>query len=111
MASNKMNQGERIVRAGDFATRIVAGETILVPIRSGVADLECVYTLDEVASAIWRSLESPKTVEQVAGEIASEFDVDEGEARRDVAEFLAALKSSKLAVEAGNPGEGQTRAK
>ena len=96
-----MTQNVRIVRAEGFATRSVAGETILVPVRSGVADLECVFTLDEVATAIWRSLESPKSVDEVAGEVAREFEVEEGEARRDVEEFLGVLRESRLVRDAG----------
>ena len=90
-----------MVRADGFATRNVAGETILVPVRKGVADLECVFTLDEVGSAVWRALESPKSAEEVAGEIAREFEVDEAEARRDVVEFLGVLRESRLVRDAG----------
>ncbi len=104
MTHNKMEQDPQqhgqVIRAADFATRNVAGETILVPIRTGVADLECVFTLDEVGTAVWRSLESPKTVDQVAGEIAAEFDVDESEARRDVEEFFGVLQEARLVVPA-----------
>ena len=102
MPDSSTNRERVLQRAGDFATRNVAGETILVPIRSGVADLECVFTLDEVGTAVWKSLESPKTVDQVAAEIAGEFDVDPAEARRDVEEFVEALASSRLVRDAGD---------
>ena len=88
----------RICRSPDCAVRSVAGETILVPIRSGVADLECVYTLNDVGEAIWRLLESPRSEEEIVFSIVSEFDVEEADARRDVAEFLADLQVARLAV-------------
>ena len=96
-----MDQNERMVRAEDFATRNVGGETILVPIRSGVADLECVFTLDEVGSAIWAVLEVPSSPEEVARQVFDEFDVDEGEARRDVSDFLSTMKGAGLIRPAG----------
>jgi hypothetical protein len=79
----------------------VAGETIIVPIRSGVADLECVFTLDEVGSVVWRELESPVTAEQVVGRVIAEFEIGEAEARRDVIEFLSSLNEAGLILHDG----------
>ncbi len=98
-----MSPTATFVRAEDFATRKVAGETILVPIRRGVADLECVYTLDEVASAIWRSLETPKTVEAIVADIVREFEVPDVDARRDAEEFLANLEGAGLVTASPAP--------
>ena len=94
-----MSQTASFVRAEDFATRKVAGETILVPIRSGIANLECVFRLDEVGTAIWQTLEAPRTVDELVQELVRQFEVGEEEARRDVIEFLGSLKSSKLIVD------------
>jgi hypothetical protein len=101
MATDKMTQNERMVRADGFATRNVAGETILVPIRSGVADLECVYTLDEVATAIWLALETPATPSAVVQRVLDEFDVAEEDAHRDVMQFLTTLRDAGLIREEG----------
>ena len=98
-----MSPDPTFVRAEDFATRNVAGETILVPIRSGVADLECVFTLDEVASTIWAALESPASAEQLAARLLEEFEVGEEEARRDVTNFLAVLRGAGLIREGVSP--------
>jgi len=83
-------------RNGNFATRVVGGEMIVVPIRSGVADLECVFTLDEVGAAIWRAVESPKTEEQILQSVLDQFDAEESDVRRDLGEFLATLDEAGL---------------
>jgi len=38
----------RFVKEPDLVTRLIAGETIIVPIRDGVGDLNAVYTLNQV---------------------------------------------------------------
>jgi hypothetical protein len=45
--------------------RNIAGETILVPIRSHVADLESIYTLDEVAARIWELIDGQRKVGEI----------------------------------------------
>ena len=48
------------IKQDNFVTREIAGETIIVPIRSHVADLDSIYTLNEVGTLIW-SLVDGKT--------------------------------------------------
>lgn len=91
-----MNEKERFVRVDDVATREIAGETIIVPIRSGVADLECVFTLNEVGSRIWDALDHPLTPDEVAARIAAEFEVSETAAKSDVADYFENLRDAGL---------------
>lgn len=95
-----MSEPPRFVRdAGaerGFVSRVVAGETIIVPISGRVGDLEAIYTLNAVGSRIWRLLEAPITLEAMAVTIAREFEVSEAEAAADVAEFVGALRARGL---------------
>jgi coenzyme PQQ synthesis protein D (PqqD) len=79
-----------------FVTRTIAGETIIVPIRGGVGELDAIFTLNEVGTRIWQLLDRPLTVDQMAGEIAGEHEVEPAVAARDVAEFLATLEGRGL---------------
>src|ERR1051326_8993300 len=88
----------RYRRSPECAVRSVAGETILIPIRRGVADLEYVYTLDDVGSTIWKMLETARSEDDIVQGVVAEYDVSETEARRDVAEFLADLQTTSLAL-------------
>lgn len=81
---------------GECVVRRVAGETILVPVRSRVADLECVFTLNDVASVIWQALQSPKSPDEIATQVVREFDVAPEAALRDVEDFVAGLEQAGL---------------
>ena len=84
-------------------TRVIAGETLIVPIAGGVADLEAIYTLNEVGSRIWALLEQPMTIGRIADLIRTEFDVSADVAARDVAEFVEMLRGAGLVRAAGGP--------
>lgn len=74
-----------------FAERKVGNETILVPLSGNVADLNEMYTLNEVGSFIWENLDSMDSVEEVVVSVLNEFDVDKHEAEQDVNTFLQDL--------------------
>lgn len=78
-------------RAGDYATRTLSGETVVVPIRARAAELDSVYTLNPVGAAIWAELEEPRTAEALAGRVAFDFEVALDVARADVSRFLETL--------------------
>jgi hypothetical protein len=85
------------VRASDkCVTRKIAGETLVIPIAGGVADLEAIYTLNEVGSRIWALISSAVPVRQVVDALVTEYDVPREEAAGDVAQFLDALRSARL---------------
>lgn len=83
-------------RAKDFAVRNIAGETILVPIRSGVADLDSIFLLNETGSVVWAALERPASAESIVEAVVAEFQVDREMASTDVRDYLSALESAGL---------------
>ena len=95
---------KRLTRQADsgrrFVMRRIGPETIIVPIAGSVGDLECVYTLNEVATTILELLESPRTASQIAKLLAAEYDAKESDLDADVAAFLAVLEASGLAAAA-----------
>jgi hypothetical protein len=50
------------IKETDFVTREVAGETIIVPIRGNVGDLNSIYTLNEVGTKIWELIDGKNSV-------------------------------------------------
>jgi len=54
-----------LVRSKAVVARVVAGETLIVPIRAKVGDLASIYSFNGTGSLIWKLLESAKTVEQL----------------------------------------------
>ena len=88
-------------RSERFVSRSVGGETFVVPVRAGVADLEAIFTMNEVGTAIWTRIDGQKSVDELARALAAEFDVTEADAAADVAAFVALLASKGLVEDAG----------
>jgi Coenzyme PQQ synthesis protein D (PqqD) len=86
-------------RSQDVVCRQVGGESILVPIRHNVGNLDYVYTLSPVAARIWALLDGSRSVEAIADELCSEFEVDSDTAAADVTALLADLASASLISE------------
>jgi Coenzyme PQQ synthesis protein D (PqqD) len=88
------------VRSDDFVTRKVGEDTIVVPVRKGVANLEAIFTMNAVAGAIWSRIDGRVTLADLARAVADEFDVAPAAAASDVAEFVGLLADKGLVVAA-----------
>ena len=80
-------------RDPSIVSREIAGETILVPIRQNVGELESIYKLNETAARVWAPLDGRRSVREVREAMVDEFAVSAEEAEQDVIELLAQLGS------------------
>jgi hypothetical protein len=87
---------EMLVRSQSVVARVIAGETLIVPIRAKVGDLASIYSFNGTGTLIWKLLESPKTLKQLSDAIVQEYDVDSESAERDVADFVNEMKTVGL---------------
>lgn len=100
MTKNDSNHGpSSFVRDPQAVTRVIAGETLVVPVRQKVGDLSSIFVLNACATTVWDGLDRPSTVDELTRRVTSSFEVEEDEARRDVVELLASLASMGLVVE------------
>jgi hypothetical protein len=90
---------------GRFVTRRIAGETIIVPVSGTVANLDAVYTLNEVGSFVWQRLDGDRSAREMAVAVAREYDVAVEEAIRDVEELFGALEAAGLVRQADGAGQ------
>ncbi len=86
-------------KSDSFVSRKIANEFILIPIRQNVADLESIYTLNEVGARIWELMDGKMTMREIKEKIVEEFEVTALEAEKDIAEYLQQLEKIKAAVE------------
>jgi hypothetical protein len=91
-----VNRNEMFVRSQSVVARVVAGETLIVPVRAKVGDLASIYSFNGTGTLIWKLLESPKTVAQLAAVVAQEYEVEPARAERDVTEFVGEMKAVGL---------------
>jgi coenzyme PQQ synthesis protein D (PqqD) len=82
--------------APDLVVRKVGEESVIVPVRSRVADLDAVVTLNRVASRVWELLDGQRSVDAIAEAICDEFEVPPETARADVDELIGNLAEGQL---------------
>ena len=87
-----MDVSEIAARKVDFAAKKVGEELVLVPVKSSVADMDEMFTLNDVASFIWEQLDDNATEKELTEKLVSEFDIDEQTASRDLKSFLSELE-------------------
>jgi len=85
-------------------TRQIAGETLIVPVRGGVGDLNSIYTLNQPGTMIWSLLSSGNSLAEILISICREYEVSEEEAEIDVREFLDSLLGAGLIASSSESG-------
>jgi hypothetical protein len=55
---------------------------LIVPVRAKVGDLASIYSFNGTGTLIWKLLESPRTVAQLADGLAEAYEVDLARAER-----------------------------
>lgn len=88
-------------RTKDVVCRGVGAESILVPIRNNVGNLDFVYTLSPVAARIWALLDGVKTTDAIVDEICAEYDVDRETVQADMAALIHDLAGVSLIARVG----------
>lgn len=83
-------------RSEAVVSRDIAGETLAVPIRRGVGDLDSVYTFNELGARLWLMLEQGRTTEELADWVRMNYRVSAEQAFADVARFVAELHEERL---------------
>jgi hypothetical protein len=87
-----MTKEQTFIRSHSVVARVVAGETLIVPVRAKVGDLASIYSFNGTGTLIWKMLESPRTVGELAAAVAQAYDVDAVRAEKDVADFVSEMK-------------------
>ncbi len=80
----------------NYVTREIAGETIIVPIRSHAKDLDAIYTLNEMGTLIWNLIDGHTSMGQIVNAVCEAYEVSKEEAEKDAAEFLESLHAALL---------------
>jgi len=96
LSSASPSKDQRLVRSQSVVARVIAGETLIVPVRARVGDLASIYSFNGTGSLIWKLLESPKTVMELAAAVAREYEVEPARAEQDVTEFVGEMKAVGL---------------
>ena len=83
----------------DVVAREIEGEIIIVPIASGIGDMEDeLYTLNETGKAIWVKLDGVHSLRQIASELAEEYSASAADIERDVIGLVGELERRRMVV-------------
>lgn len=88
-------------RVPDVVMREVAGETILVPIRGSVAEMDRIFSLNATGALIWGALDGRRTEAEVLDLLVERFAVGRETAARDLREFLEDARAAGVAEAVG----------
>ena len=84
------------VKEKNYVTREIAGETIIVPIKTRGGDLHSIFTLTEVGTLIWNLIDGHTGNRQIVKAVCNTYEISEAQAEEDVVEFLTSLRSAGL---------------
>lgn len=79
---------KRYQRNEDFIFRKIVEEIILVPIKQNVAEMEAVFTLNEVGAFLWEQLGQPRSLSELHNAVLDEFEADPASVLEDIEAFL-----------------------
>jgi len=88
----------------EVVAREIEGELIIVPLTSGVGDMEGeLFTLNETGRAIWDRLDGSRSLKDVAAELQEDYDAPVEEIEHDVTGLAQELLNRRILVEAAKP--------
>ena len=82
----------------NFVLRQIDNESILVPIKDNVGDMNGIYNLNELGAFIWQNIKCKNSVADIKEMILSEFEVSESQAEADLNEFVNDLRRIEAIV-------------
>jgi len=96
VSSPKEPAGSRLRTSRNVVSRVVADEAVVVPIRSGVGDLDSIYTFNGTGTVLWQMLEAGESVDVLSRYLQQEFGISEDQANADLEAFLLELAEENL---------------
>ena len=97
-----MGGGVLPLAAKGVVSRTVGGETVLVPVKSTIADFQRIFLLNKVAAFLWKNLDGVRDRDALLQLVRERFAVpDDRDVGADVDHFLAQLVERRLAEPSG----------
>ena len=93
---DEINLSSLYCKKEDIVTRRIAGETLLVPIRSHLADMQRIYGLNPEGEYIWQQLDGRHSLAQIHAGVTANFAVTGEQAESDIREFIGQLLAAEI---------------
>ena len=97
---NKVDPNGTYAPSDDVVVREIEGELIIVPLVSGIGNIEDeLFTLNKTGRAIWERLDGKKSLKDLAKELSAEYEAPEGQIERDLMGLVQELLKRRILVE------------
>ena len=83
-------------KSDDIIHRKIADETILVPLRGELVDMQKIFSLNSVADYVWEQLDGKRNLMVICSQVDHMFKSEPEQVRTDVLEFIDELVEAKL---------------
>jgi hypothetical protein len=100
---------QRFVRSRSVVSRVIAGETLIVPVRGKVGDLASIYSFNGTGTLLWQLLGAPRSLVELVDAVEHEYDVAREQAEKDVTRFLNELALMDLLETRVQPTQIETQ--
>ena len=80
----------------EFVLREIAGDYVIIPTGKTTLTFNGLITVNEVGAALWKMLQSDKSLGDLIQGILDEYDVEESVAREDIQEFLETSRKNGI---------------
>jgi len=88
------------VPSEDVVAREIEGEIIIVPLVSGIADVEDeLFTLNNAGRAIWNKLDGKRNLKELLEALSTEYEAPLDEIERDLIGFMKELIRRRIVHE------------
>lgn len=90
-----MKESAILKKNPDMVSRTIEDETILMPIYKTSEEINCIYTLNDVAARVWELINGKRSLATIKKTLLEEFDVTQKELDKELDKLLKDLKEIK----------------
>ena len=83
-------------RREDIVFRKIEDSYVLIPMTASAEEVEYLFNLNEIGSAIWEKIDGCKSIQDILNELFSEYEGDRKTIEAEAIEFINDLKEAKL---------------
>src|SRR5882672_5127929 len=91
-----VSENTKFRRSTTVVSREIASETLVVPIRGGVGDLDSIFSFNPVGSDLWTLMEKDTSLGEMASWVVAHYEVGRDQAFEDIRNFVNELLSAGL---------------
>jgi hypothetical protein len=86
-------------RVNGLVTRTILDETLVVPVKGNLAEMDRIFSLSGAAAAIWEGIDGETSLDSLCRLVGERFDAPGEVIAADMREFVESLLQAGLIVE------------